>query len=91
MFYTIYILFSLKDKKLYVGCTQDIDKRFKRHESGYVGATKHRRPLVLIHFETHEKTIAFQRERFLKSLWGSREKKKILNLYLKKVLSAKSF
>lgn len=84
MFYFIYILYSYKDKKLYVGCTNDLERRFKRHNSGYVIATKHRRPLELIHSEKFEnKTDAFNRERFLKSLWGSREKKKIKDNFLR--------
>ncbi len=82
MFYTVYILYSEKDHKLYVGCTNDVEKRLVRHNSGFVKATKNRRPLIIIHQENHNKTDAFQRERFLKSLWGSREKKKILKIYL---------
>jgi len=83
MSWTVYILYSLKDKRLYVGCTSDLEKRIGRHSKGYVLATSHRRPLVLIHSELFkQKGEAFQRERFLKSLWGAREKKKILKKYL---------
>ena len=83
MAYTVYILHSKKDAKLYVGCTSNIESRIKRHNSGHVEATKHRRPLELIHAEIFEDTTtAFQRERFLKSLWGAREKQKILKKYL---------
>ena len=78
MSYTVYILYSRKDKKLYVGCTSDIKNRINKHNNGQVEATKLRRPLELIHIETFEnKTEAFNKERFLKSLWGSREKEKI--------------
>jgi putative endonuclease len=84
MSYTVYILYSKKDKKLYVGCTSNIDNRKKRHDSGQVTATRYRRPLCLIHTETFEdKAAAFTRERFLKSLWGSREKEKIKVHWLK--------
>jgi putative endonuclease len=79
----VYVLFSTKDKHLYVGCTSDLKRRLERHVNGYVPATKHRRPLVLIHSEEYEeKAKAFQRERFWKSLWGAREKKKILEHYM---------
>lgn len=79
MAYTAYILFSKKDRRLYVGCTSDIEKRLKRHMTGQVAATVKRRPIELIHTEQFDsKTDAFNRERFLKSLWGAREKKKIL-------------
>lgn len=77
--FSVYILYSEKDKKLYVGCTSDLEKRIKRHELGQVRATKFRRPLLLVHSEEFSDTAeAFQRERFLKSLWGAREKKKIV-------------
>ena len=80
--YFVYILFSKKDSKLYVGCTSNLKTRIKRHNSGYVPATKHRRPLMLIHSENFKaKTEAFNRERFLKSLYGAREKKNILKRY----------
>lgn len=83
MKYCVYILYSLKDYKLYVGCTSNIKNRLNRHEYGQVRATKHRRPLICIHKEFHEKADAFNRERFLKSLWGAREKRKIKENFLK--------
>jgi len=87
MNYFIYILYSKKDTKLYVGCTSYLEKRVKRHNNGYVKATRHRRPLVLIHFEKFDsKADAFNRERFLKSLWGGRFKKNILKKYLEKII-----
>lgn len=83
MAWTLYILYSEKDKRLYVGCTHNLEQRLKRHHAGYVPATKFRRPVVLIHKEFYQdKGVAFQRERFLKSLWGSREKRKILKKFL---------
>lgn len=86
MAHTVYILYSRKDGKLYVGCTSNIEERLKRHESGHVRATAHRRPLTLIKVEIFDvKREAFKRERYLKSLWGAREKKKILLEYLEGV------
>lgn len=82
MSYFVYILQSQKDSRLYVGCTADVNERLKRHNSGAVAATKSRLPLDLIHQEKFDnKAAAFNRERYLKSLWGSREKKKILTEY----------
>jgi putative endonuclease len=82
MFY-IYILYSHKDEKLYIGCTHNVEKRLMRHQLGHVTSTRFRRPLTPIHTEEYgNKTDAFQRERFLKSLWSSREKKKILKRFL---------
>ncbi len=63
--YFVYILFSSKDKKLYVECTSNIGRRLGRHNKGSVKATINRRPLVLIHSEKFDsKTNAFNRERF---------------------------
>lgn len=85
MDYFIYILYSLKDKRLYVGCTSDLESRIKKHNDGNVISTKNRRPLVLIYSEDfQDKAEAFNRERFLKSLWGARFKKKILKEFLQK-------
>ena len=81
--YLVYILYSEKDNNLYVGCTSDLDERIKRHNSGQVLATKDRQPLVCIHSESYElKADAFNRERFLKSLWSARFKNKLKKNYL---------
>ncbi len=86
MAYVVYILYSHKDHGLYVGCTSNISERLKRHQDGQVPATTNRRPLDLIHAEQLEsETEAFSRERFLKSLWGARTKKKILLDWLKNI------
>jgi len=83
MAYFVYILLSRKDDKLYIGCTSNTNRRLTRHNEGHVPATKHRRPLDLIHSEKFEsKPEAFQRERFLKSLWAGRFKKIIKKRYL---------
>lgn len=83
MAYFVYILLSQKDHKLYVGCTENLELRLKRHNDGGVNSTKNRRPFSLIYNEEIEdKATAFNRERFLKSLWGSRFKKKVLAEYL---------
>ncbi len=83
MFYFVYILYSHKDHKLYVGCTNNIESRLKRHLDGQVEATRQRLPLELIHEEKFEsKADAFNRERFLKSLWGAREKRKIFKKFI---------
>ncbi len=83
MNYFVYILYSKKDGRLYVGCTNNLENRIKKHNQGEVFSTKNRRPLVLIHSEEYkEKAEAFNRERFLKSLWGGRFKKNVLKRYL---------
>ena len=80
--YFVYILLSKKDNKLYVGCSHNVSERITEHNSGKVSATKNRRPLVVIYTEEFkDKSEAFNRERYLKSLWSARFKKKILEEY----------
>ena len=47
MFY-VYVLISLKDKKFYIGFTNDLKRRLKEHNSGKNISTKSRLPLKLI-------------------------------------------
>ncbi len=84
MNFVVYVLYSLKKKNLYVGQTINLYKRLESHFTGKVESTKNRIPLVLIRKEYYrDRSEASKRERFLKSLWSVREKKKILGVYLK--------
>jgi putative endonuclease len=74
--YYVYILFSQKDGKLYIGYTPDLKSRIKKHNSGYVLATRSRRPLKLIYYESYlEESDAKRREKFLKGGKGREELK----------------
>ena len=65
--YYVYLLKSIKDLKLYIGYTKDVDARFEKHNSGRIRSTKHRRPLKLVYFEAYQtKMEAKERERRLK-------------------------
>ncbi|MBI2007245.1 MAG: GIY-YIG nuclease family protein [Candidatus Blackburnbacteria bacterium] len=73
MFY-VYVLFSDRDKKLYIGFTPDLKNRIRKHKTGYVRATKNRRPLGLIYYEAYLlRSDAVKREGYLKSGGGRRE------------------
>ncbi len=64
----VYVLKSKKDKKRYIGLTNDIDKRLQEHNSGRVVATRFRTPFELIYFEKYEnRSEAAVREKFLKT------------------------
>ncbi|MCX6788660.1 MAG: GIY-YIG nuclease family protein [bacterium] len=77
--YFVYILKSLKDNKHYVGLTSDISKRLEYHNKGRVRSTKSRRPFELIHTESFQYRMeARQREKFLKSYGGAKEKLSII-------------
>lgn len=70
MFY-VYILQSLKDKGLYIGCTNDIKKRLKEHNNGQSKATKPRAPFKLLHYEAFLSEIdAYETEKYLKTTRG---------------------
>jgi putative endonuclease len=63
-----YVLLSLKDHRLYVGMTSNLDARLKKHNDGGVRSTKHRRPLKLVWQEgCATRNEARTREKFLKS------------------------
>ena len=76
---TVYVLKSLKDGNLYIGCTADVRNRLELHNAGAVLATKSRTPLELIYREEYaDKYEAFRMERFYKTAKGKRLLKKKL-------------
>lgn len=77
--YHVYILESEKDKDLYIGLTDDLERRLAEHNSGKNFSTKSRRPFRLIFYETVP-TIeeAVIREKFYKSGRGHEVLYKIL-------------
>lgn len=80
MFY-VYVLRSLKDGNLYVGLTSDIEQRLQYHNTGRVRSTKSRVPFELLHKEVYATRVeARNRERYLKSYRGSKEKYDLLGL-----------
>jgi len=82
MFY-LYILYSRKLKQLYVGQTKNLEQRLQEHRNGQVFSTKGGLPLSLIHTEKYfTRSEVIKRERFFKSLSGSKLKKKILEKFL---------
>ena len=73
MTYFIYILKSLKDNKLYIGQTNNLQKRIARHNKGEVKAARNRLPLVLIYNEIFQtRKEAMRREIYFKSLKNSK-------------------
>ena len=71
--YYVYVLKSKKDSNFYIGCTNDIEKRFKSHNNGEVPSTKFRKPFDLIYYEaSSNKEDAFRREKYLKTTYGHR-------------------
>ncbi len=80
----VYILFSLKDKKLYIGYTTNLKKRLTDHFHGRSKATAPRRPFKLIYCEYFfSKHDAYRREKYLKTSAG----KKMLRLMLRQTMN----
>jgi putative endonuclease len=78
----VYVLRSLKDGKLYTGCSSDLRNRIAAHRAGTVQATRHRRPLRLIYYEAYlSPKDARAREVFLKSGSGKRFIRRQLSHY----------
>ena len=81
----VYILYSLKDNKLYIGFTNNLKKRLTEHATGKVEATKNRLPIKLIHYEYFiNREDAEAREKYLKTSMGRRVIRKQISHYLER-------
>ncbi len=77
--YYVYILYSYRDCKFYIGFTNNLKRRLTEHANGKVEATKNRIPVKLIHYEYFvNQHDAEAREKFLKSGYGRKQFKEIL-------------
>jgi len=66
MFY-VYIIKSKRDGNLYLGSTNDLRKRVKKHNEGLVFSTKSRKPFELVYYEAYKsEKDARKREKSLK-------------------------
>ena len=82
--YYVYVLKSDKDRKMYVGATQDLKKRLSMHNAGKINSTKLRKPLKLVYYEAFsDKGDAFAREQWCKTGWGRNQLRKMLRNALK--------
>ena len=82
-FYYVYVLFSDRDKKLYIGFSRNVFKRLVQHNEGKTIRTAGRRPLQLIYYEAHlRKEDALRRESYFKTNSG----KRTLQIVLKSTL-----
>lgn len=82
--YKVYILKSLSNPgKTYVGYTvKMVQARLKEHNDGLSQSTKAYRPWKLLYFETfYCKLCAEKREKFLKSGFGYKLRKLILDSF----------
>ncbi|MHB1050620.1 MAG: GIY-YIG nuclease family protein [Bacteroidota bacterium] len=71
MAYTVYVLYSPNYDRLYIGQTEDLDKRLRQHFAREVKSTKHWLPMSLIYTENvSTRAEAMKREKQLKSRSG---------------------
>lgn len=70
--YYVYVLYSLKSKRLYTGFTNDLKQRYKEHNRGIGGEySKKNRPFKLVFYEAFlAKQDAEKQELFYKSGYG---------------------
>ena len=82
--YCVYVLYSLKDNKQYIGYTTNLEKRIRDHNAGRTTSTAPRRPLELIFCEYYNnRQDAMRREKYFKTTAG----KKALKLMLRETLN----
>ena len=78
----VYFIKSLKFDFVYVGFTDNIEKRLLEHNNKKTKSTKAYAPLKLIYFEAYlSKTVALKRELELKNSWS--KKKQVLDRIFK--------
>jgi putative endonuclease len=79
--YEVYIIKSTVTGRYYIGQTNDLNDRIRRHNSGYELSTKKGVPWRLIHNEEFTtRTEAMKRERKIKSYKGGDAFKKLIAL-----------
>ncbi len=80
----VYVLYSKKDRKLYIGYTQDLKRRIEQHNAKKNFSTKSRIPFILIYAEAClNKEDAQRREDYFKITQGRRFLKLRIRKFLK--------
>ena len=77
--YIVYIIYSEKTGKYYVGVTSNLAQRLRQHNSGANRSTKNKGPWAVIYTEQFLNTTdAWKREKQIKSYKGGKAFKKLL-------------
>ena len=75
--YFVYVIQSKIDNRLYVGFTDNLERRIGEHNSGKTKSTKAYIPWELVYFESVENRIdARKREKYFKSGYGKEQLKR---------------
>jgi putative endonuclease len=79
--FQVYILESLKNRRHYVGHTENLEERLAQHNASKVGSTKSNKPWRVVHTESYEtKSEAYRRELEIKAYKGGIKFKKLLGV-----------
>ena len=79
--YIVYILYSNRFKRKYIGVTSNLNRRLKEHNSGYTKSTKPYIPWAIAYLEEFQTfKEARDREKYLKSAAGRRFIKQNIDL-----------
>lgn len=82
-FYYVYVLYSFKDHKLYIGFTTSLRRRIEEHQQGKNISTSKRLPLKLIYTEAHLfEEDAKRRESYFKTNKGKSSLRQMLRTSL---------
>jgi putative endonuclease len=85
-FYWVYVLYSLKDSKMYIGYTTNLKQRLSNHNQGKTKSTAKRLPFKLLFCEAYiSKKDALRREKYFKTTAGKKTLKLMLRESLKEI------
>ncbi len=75
----VYILQSEKNRKYYIGCSNDLGRRLQEHNLGQNESTKNNIPYKIVHVEEYaNQQEAYGREKQIKSYKGGEAFKKLI-------------
>ena len=75
----VYILQSKTNKKYYIGCSNNPERRLEEHNSGYTKSIKNNIPYEIIYLEKYtNQQEAYKREKQIKSYKGGNAFKNLI-------------
>ncbi len=81
--YYVYVLESKKNSRMYIGCTDNLQRRIDEHNNRENQSTKDGAPWKIIYYEAFlSKSDAYEREKIMKGQWGRKFIKRVLKNYL---------
>ncbi|HEY3249540.1 MAG TPA: GIY-YIG nuclease family protein [Ignavibacteria bacterium] len=82
MKFFVYIIESLVDNTFYIGQTNNLKNRLKRHNKGMIKSTKAKRPYRLCYFEEYQtRGDAMNREWEIKKKYNTERKTRLIGSF----------